>query len=68
MYTWLKSTVAALSVIILPTLARFIPAGVEPPAGALNPATWMLDITAVGSEAQLDVDFADVYQDSQLSR
>lgn len=28
----------------------------------------MLDITAVGSEANLDVDFADVYQDSQLNR
>jgi energy-coupling factor transporter ATP-binding protein EcfA2 len=42
--------------------------GVETPVGGLNPATWMLDITAVGSEAQLDVDFADVYQDSDVSR
>lgn len=40
--------------------------GVEPPQGKLNPATWMLDISAVGAEASLGVDFADIYADSEL--
>lgn len=42
--------------------------GVEPPPGELNPATWMLDISAVGGEAKLGVDFADVYRDSELRK
>ncbi|KAF6262509.1 ATP-binding cassette transporter [Scenedesmus sp. NREL 46B-D3] len=40
--------------------------GVEAPGEGFNPSTWMLDISAVGSEARLDVDFAQAYQDSQL--
>ncbi|XP_050121835.1 pleiotropic drug resistance protein 2-like isoform X1 [Malus sylvestris] len=31
-----------------------------------NPATWMLEVTAPAVETQLDVDFADVYQNSSL--
>uniref|UniRef100_A0A383WGZ5 ABC transporter domain-containing protein n=1 Tax=Tetradesmus obliquus TaxID=3088 RepID=A0A383WGZ5_TETOB len=42
--------------------------GVEPPGEGFNPSTWMLDVSAVGSEARLAVDFADVYEDSQLRR
>jgi hypothetical protein len=40
--------------------------GVEAPGEGFNPSTWMLDISAVGSEARLGVDFAAVYQDSSL--
>uniref|UniRef100_A0A7N0V4T9 ABC transporter domain-containing protein n=1 Tax=Kalanchoe fedtschenkoi TaxID=63787 RepID=A0A7N0V4T9_KALFE len=31
-----------------------------------NPATWMLDVTSPSVEAQLDVDFAQIYADSTL--
>ncbi|PIA39226.1 hypothetical protein AQUCO_02700421v1 [Aquilegia coerulea] len=31
-----------------------------------NPATWMLEVTAASIEAQLDVDFAQIYADSDL--
>lgn len=31
-----------------------------------NPATWMLEVTAPSVEAQLDVDFADIYANSSL--
>ncbi|RXH76245.1 hypothetical protein DVH24_019133 [Malus domestica] len=31
-----------------------------------NPATWMLEVTAPAVETQLDVDFADIYQNSSL--
>lgn len=31
-----------------------------------NPATWMLEVTAASVEAQLDVDFADIYANSSL--
>ncbi|KAI7998541.1 ABC transporter G family member 34 [Camellia lanceoleosa] len=31
-----------------------------------NPATWMLEISAPSVEAQMDVDFADIYADSSL--
>ncbi|KAK3408153.1 hypothetical protein EUGRSUZ_J00451 [Eucalyptus grandis] len=33
-----------------------------------NPATWMLDVSATSVEAQLDVDFADIYANSDLYR
>ncbi|KAI6669859.1 hypothetical protein NL676_004744 [Syzygium grande] len=33
-----------------------------------NPATWMLDVTAASVEAQLDVDFAEIYANSDLYR
>ncbi|XP_030453705.1 pleiotropic drug resistance protein 2-like [Syzygium oleosum] len=33
-----------------------------------NPATWMLDVTATSVEAQLDVDFAEIYANSDLYR
>lgn len=41
---------------------------VEAPQGELNPATWMLDISAVGAEAKYGVDWADVYDGSELRR
>lgn len=31
-----------------------------------NPATWMLDVSTVGMETQLDVDFAEIYESSEL--
>ncbi|KAL6967069.1 Pleiotropic drug resistance protein 2 [Sarracenia purpurea var. burkii] len=33
-----------------------------------NPATWMLEVTATSVEAQLDVDFAEIYANSDLYR
>jgi hypothetical protein len=33
-----------------------------------NPATWMLDISSTSAEAQLGVDFAQIYRDSALHR
>ncbi|XP_049379164.1 pleiotropic drug resistance protein 2-like isoform X2 [Solanum stenotomum] len=33
-----------------------------------NPATWMLDISSLAVEAQLQVDFADIYANSELYR
>lgn len=31
-----------------------------------NPATWMLDVTSASAEAELGVDFAQIYKDSPL--
>ena len=42
--------------------------GVRPCSQGLNPATWMLEITALGPEQKLGIDFADVYAQSDLSR
>jgi hypothetical protein len=42
--------------------------GVVPPRSGLNPATWMLDVSSVGSQAALGVDFADVYSSSELCK
>nr|POE70493.1 pleiotropic drug resistance protein 2 [Quercus suber] len=33
-----------------------------------NPATWMLDVTSIAVEGQLDIDFAEVYANSGLYR
>ncbi|GMP88562.1 hypothetical protein CsSME_00040505 [Camellia sinensis var. sinensis] len=33
-----------------------------------NPATWMLDVSSTAVEAQLDVDFAEIYANSDLYR
>jgi hypothetical protein len=33
-----------------------------------NPATWMLDISTPAMEAQLNVDFAEIYANSDLYR
>jgi hypothetical protein len=42
--------------------------GVVAPRRGLNPATWMLDISSVGSQAALGVDFADVYAAIELCK
>ncbi|GAX74481.1 hypothetical protein CEUSTIGMA_g1930.t1 [Chlamydomonas eustigma] len=42
--------------------------GVRPCANGINPATWMLEITALGPEQRLGVDFADLYASSKLSK
>lgn len=42
--------------------------GVEAPPAELNPATWMLDVSSVGSEAKLGANFADVYAQSDLHK
>ena len=34
----------------------------------LNPATWMLQISSPGMEASLELDFADVYHNSEQFR
>lgn len=31
-----------------------------------NPATWMLEVTSASMEAELDLDFADIYKGSPL--
>ena len=33
-----------------------------------NPATWMLEISSTGFESKLNVDFADIYANSDLYR
>lgn len=33
-----------------------------------NPATWMLEVTSTAVEAQLGVDFAEIYANSDLYR
>ena len=50
-----------------PPCTQAIP-GVRPCGMGLNPATWMLEITALGPEQKLGIDFADVYAQSDLSR
>ncbi|XP_060212522.1 pleiotropic drug resistance protein 2-like [Lycium barbarum] len=46
---------------------QFVP-GVPTIKEGYNPATWMLDITTPAVEAQLNVDFADIYTNSDLYR
>jgi hypothetical protein len=43
-------------------------AAVKPCPDGLNPATWMLEITALRPEARLGIDFADIYAKSDLSK
>jgi hypothetical protein len=33
-----------------------------------NPATWMLEVTSAAKEANLKVNFTDVYKNSELHR
>lgn len=44
------------------------PAGVRPCPDGFNPATWMLEVTALGPEQKLGIDFADIYAESDLCR
>jgi hypothetical protein len=55
------------SVKLIDYFTSAVPA-VEPPQDGLNPATWMLDISAVGAEAKYQVDWAEVYTNSELRR
>jgi hypothetical protein len=55
------------SVKLIDYFTSAVPA-VEPPQNDLNPATWMLDISAVGAEAQYQVDWADIYANSELRK
>ena len=41
--------------------------GVRACPGDLNPATWMLEVSALGAEQKLGINFADVYDASELS-
>lgn len=50
------------------TLASSPPAGVRPCPDGFNPATWMLEVTALGPEQKLGIDFADIYAESDLCR
>ena len=34
----------------------------------INPATWMLEVSSVGSESRLGISFADVYKDSKFAK
>lgn len=42
--------------------------GVQPIPESLNPATWMLEVTMPGNEERLGVNFAEIYNNSQLNR
>lgn len=42
--------------------------GVQKIRDGYNPATWMLDISTPAVEAQLNVDFAELYANSDLYR
>jgi hypothetical protein len=33
-----------------------------------NPATWMLEVTSASAEAELGLDFAQIYKESSLHR
>ncbi|KAK9902782.1 hypothetical protein WJX75_005811 [Coccomyxa subellipsoidea] len=41
---------------------------VPPVSEGVNPATWMLEVTSLGSEQKLGVDFAELYAQSELAR
>lgn len=34
----------------------------------INPATWMLEVSSVGSESRMGVNFAEVYEDSKFAK
>ena len=34
----------------------------------INPATWMLEVTTVGSESKLGVNFTDIYNHSKFAK
>ena len=40
--------------------------GVPKIKGNINPATWMLEISTPGMEERLGLNFADIYEQSQL--
>ena len=42
--------------------------GVPPLTKGINPATWMLEVSTLAKEAQLRVNFADIYRNSSLYR
>ncbi|KAK9906410.1 hypothetical protein WJX75_001426 [Coccomyxa subellipsoidea] len=51
-------------------LVRYFEAvqGVPPLTKGINPATWMLEVSTLAKEAQLRVNFADIYRNSSLYR
>jgi hypothetical protein len=55
------------SVCLIDYFTSAVPA-VEPPQDNLNPATWMLDISAVGAEDKYDVSWTDIYANSELRK
>ncbi|KAF7804589.1 pleiotropic drug resistance protein 1-like [Senna tora] len=42
--------------------------GVSKIKDGYNPATWMLEVTSLGKETELGIDFAEVYKNSELYR
>lgn len=42
--------------------------GVPEIGDGYNPATWMLEITTTAQEAALEINFTDVYKNSELYR
>jgi hypothetical protein len=40
--------------------------GVQKIKDGYNPATWMLEVSSASVETQLDVDFAEIYANSNL--
>lgn len=42
--------------------------GVSKIKNGYNPATWMMEVTNSAKEMELDIDFAEVYNNSELYR
>ena len=42
--------------------------GVEKITEGYNPATWMLEVSSPSAEARLNINFADIYANSDLYR
>ncbi|KAM7532289.1 hypothetical protein LguiB_035699 [Lonicera macranthoides] len=60
-------TIHQPSIDIFEAFDESIP-GVPKITEGYNPATWMLDVSSSAVESQLDVDFADIYANSNLHR
>lgn len=55
------------SLFYLSFLLQTVP-GVPKITDGYNPATWMLEVSSNAVESQLDVDFAEIYSNSDLYR
>lgn len=57
--------VGCILTLVVVGIEQAIP-GVAKITDGYNPATWMLEVTNLDVESQLDVDFADLYLESSL--
>lgn len=61
------SPIARLIIFTILLILQAIPAVPKIQEG-YNPATWMLDVSTAAMETQFDVDFAEIYANSDLYR